>query len=146
MADIHSKYMQLRILSAVYSNSLNRVLCLMLGSTIAGIIATTYVILNPVAVPILLLGAIGLADVVIFIQARFFLGITTDSYILSLKLIQRLRNCMRRKSVYHKQFWNGMRPITVPIGHFFELKSKRLQLFILGEVVVRLLIELLIAN
>jgi len=126
MAAINSKYMQLRVLNTIYSESLNQVLCVMLGSTIARIIAITFVLLNPVGVPLVLLGAFALGDAVILIQARFFLGITTNSFILTLNLVQKLGNCIGRKFLYQKQFWKGMRPIAVPIGHFFLILSQKI--------------------
>jgi hypothetical protein len=101
-------------------------------------------ILNPSHLPILVLFVLIVGNFEMLVTLHFILCLATRSHLLTREFI-RTSIGNQNGSRMDLKFWKSMMPLKVQAGPFCSFETKQFLLFIWGEVVVKRIVDLLLA-
>jgi len=138
-------FMKVVILGRAYREALQLFLTTCFFNVILAIIVLTFILINGKSLPLILLCALLVAEVIATATASFLFRISTDLHISSKEFIQISAEQANGRSGLDSKFWKGMKPLKIDVAQVCSFETREFLLFIWGEVIISRIIDLLIA-
>jgi len=137
-------YLKMKIFCNSFTETYTRLFTILFFNLLTSSIFMTYIILNPLGQPITVTFCLSLCVTTAVTLCHCTFSIATNSNLLSKKLIRNSLQFYDGISKIDKTFWYGMSPLKLDVG-FCSFESKEFLLYVWGEVVIKSIIDLLIA-
>lgn len=133
----------MKCLFEAYQDFFGIIFSVMFYSTFLSVIYFSFVLLSSESLPILIIIPMCGADSVLFVIGYLLSGLTTRSHLLSKELVAVSTRSVT--TLYDHKFWKSMRPVKAYAGQFCSFETREFILFLGGEVIMKSIIDLLVA-
>jgi hypothetical protein len=142
LESVSNTYNKLVLLSALFDETFGVVFSLMYHALLIVSIVLTYITLNYFVLPKALVVPFACAAIAASTIGHFLFKLSTESNLISKKLISRIRAKTRAKRDYAYLSWRAKAPVYVHVKPFFRFESSEFLLVIWGDIVIKSIIDL----
>jgi len=138
-------YLKVKCLCEAFQQLFGLIFSVMFYNTLLCTIYLSFILIRSDSLPLLIIIPIFGADSILLNVGYLFSSLTTKSHLLTKEIISASTKSSHGIPLVRYKFWKSMKPFKAYAGQFCSFETKEFILFLGGEVVVKKIIDLLVA-